>query len=112
MNITDIKNATKYIQSKFKCEACKKKYSQDDIYLMATAEHEGLFELRCTNCKTQIMITIVNVLKEQQFKFKQRILKNKIQGKNVISKNDILDLKNFLDKKFDGNFKKLFQKKS
>lgn len=110
MNIVDIKNATKYIQTNFKCEACKTKFNHEDIYLMATAEHEGLFELRCHSCKTTLMITIVNVLKEQQFKFSQRILKNHIRGKNGISKNDVLDVKNFLNKKFDGNFKKLFEK--
>jgi hypothetical protein len=112
MNIIDIKNSAKYIQTSFKCEVCKTKYRLEDINLLATTEHEGLFEMKCHHCESVMMITIVNVLKEQQFRFSQRVIKMKIKGASQVNKNDILDLKNFLKSDFDGNFKKLFQKPS
>ncbi|MDX9970754.1 MAG: hypothetical protein RBS56_02500 [Candidatus Gracilibacteria bacterium] len=110
MNIIDIKNSAKYIQSSFKCEVCKAKYHLEDIYLLATAEHEGLFEMRCHECESVMMVTIVNVLKEQQFRFSQRVIKTKLKGGTEVNKDDLLDIKNFLNSNFDGNFKKLFEK--
>ncbi len=107
MNYPEIENVIHHIQKTCKCLQCHGKYDLEDIHIVATTMSEGLFETRCKKCKSSSIITVL-ISPEVEIK------KKRINGKtatsrvhNGISKNDILDMKNFLNK-FDGNFKRLF----
>lgn len=100
MNYPEIKNVIKHLKKTCKCLNCESKFNYEDINVIATTNTEGLFETRCKNCESS---TIVTVLLEPNVK----IAPYRIHGR--ISGNEVLDMKNFLNK-FDGNFKKIFTK--
>ncbi len=107
MKFSEIKNALKHLAKTSSCLHCKAKYELDDINVVATTKTEGLFEMQCTNCKTS---TIVTVLLAPEIEVKNQNSQNsqrQHQGIQEISENDVLDIKNFLNK-FDGNFKRIF----
>ncbi len=109
MNYPEIENVVKHLQKTCKCLQCKGKYELKDIQVIATTKTEGLFETHCQNCKCA---TIVTVLLAPEVEIKKKKLREKslqrIHG--GISKDDILDVKNFLTN-FDGDFKKIFTNK-
>lgn len=99
MNYPEIQNVIKHIKETCKCLNCEGKFEYEDINVIATTNTEGLFETKCKKCQNS---TIVTVLLEPKVEI------NRIHGK--ISKNEVLDMKNFLSK-FDGDFKKIFTNK-
>ncbi len=108
MNFKEIKNIVNHLVKTSNCKDCKNKFKQEDINILATTSTEGLFEIKCPKCNT---ITIVNVIignkqAEQEIETKYPTT-NRTHKK--ITYNDVLDIKNFLNK-FDGNFKKIFNK--
>lgn len=104
MKFSEIKTALKHLAKTSNCLHCKEKYELEDINVVATTKLEGLFEMQCTKCKTS---TIVTVLLAPEIEIKKQNVKRQHQGLAGISENDVLDIKNFLNK-FDGNFKKIF----
>ena len=112
MNFPEIENAVKHLKDTSKCLHCGGKYELDNIYLLATTTSEGLFEMRCTKCKNPTIVTVLitkeppNGKKEVQ-EIKEKTLLQRTHRK--ISENDLLDIKNALNK-FDGNFETLFSK--
>ncbi len=106
MNYPQIKNAIKHLKKTCKCLNCQGKFEYEDINVIATTNSEGLFETRCKSCESS---TIVTVLLEPNVEIKKEKLKevtpHRIHRK--ISENEVLDMKNFLNK-FDGDFKKIF----
>lgn len=113
MNLREIKEALDHLLKTSNCANCKKTHTEDDIQVVATTRMEGLFEMKCKHCKTS---TIVTVMLTPEIEVKKTPshpdLERKAQGlKGSISKNDILDIKNFLNN-FDGDFKKIFSKES
>jgi len=102
MNIFELENAIKHICDNYPCPKCKTKYKAKNIKIIASNENEALLEIGCKKCKeTSIVSTI--------FTSHLEINENPQRDHRNISKNDILDIKNFLTR-FDGNFKKLFTK--
>lgn len=113
MNFIEIKNAVAHLKKTSKCTHCEEKYVDEHIHVLATTQHEGLFELKCAKCAISTLVTVV-LSRDMQVKSKRpgKAKDSQItthQNKNSISENDILDIKNFLTK-FDGNFKKLFSR--
>jgi NAD-dependent SIR2 family protein deacetylase len=106
MKYPDIKNVVAHILQTCKCIQCKAEYVSNDVDMIASTKTEGLFETRCKKCNCTTIITVVLTPKVE-------IKKGKITDKyyakshNGISENDILDMKNFLNR-FDGDFKKIF----
>ena len=96
MRFSDLDNAVKHLMKTTSCSHCKGKYTGHDVNVILTTKLEGLFELRCNKCHISNIMTVV---------LSPTIEMKKTNG--IISKNDILDVKNFLNN-FDGNFKKLF----
>jgi len=90
---------------------CEAKYVDGNIHVLATTQHEGLFEMKCPKCEMSTLVTVV-LSREIQVKNKRPGRKehqtSAQTNQNGISENDVLDIKNFLTK-FDGNFKKLFR---
>lgn len=97
MKFSDIRSAVKHLLKNTQCTQCQKKYDVEDVRVIATAGTEGLFELTCVNCKLSTMVTMTKTPTEER-------------AHKSISEDDVLDIKNFLNK-FDGNFKKIFTNK-
>ncbi len=105
MNLPEIENAIIHLKKTCKCQQCNKAYKIEDIYVVASTQTEGLFDLKCTKCKSS---TIVSVLMTPEEGKKNKSVPSRLHKK--ISPNEVLDMKNFLTS-FDGNFKKIFTKK-
>lgn len=103
MNLEEMRDAVKYMIRTCNCTECKSKFKAQNIHVLAANSVEAFFELSCHKCNAKNIVSLVNTYAES--KNEHRIRAQKKEGK--ISENDILDLKNFLDK-FDGNFKKIF----
>lgn len=103
MNFSEITSAVRHLQKTCKCVQCNKAFKNDDIHIIASTKHEGLFELHCRGCHSS---TIVSVMITAEVEIQHNIQRSH----RGISTNDVLDIKNFLSK-FDGNFKKIFSKK-
>ncbi len=104
MNLKQLQNAINHLAKTCKCLNCNKKHKTDDIHVLATTNMEGLLEMKCQNCNSSSLVTI---LLTPEIEIKEQSNSRTHKG---ISKNDILDFKNFLND-FDGNFKKLFSNK-
>lgn len=102
MNFADLQNTVEHLLKTSKCLHCKKSYKLDDINILATTKLEGLFDMRCRDCKCSTIVTVVLAPEKIEVK-NQKIARDH----NGISRNDVLDIKNFLNN-FDGNFKKIF----
>lgn len=105
MKFSEIRNAVKHLLKTSKCLHCNNKYAVEDISVVASTHSEGLFEMTCNHCKAS---TIVTVLLSPEPETKKEAGQN-LRTHQSISKDDVLDIKNFLNK-FDGNFKKIFYK--
>lgn len=102
MNIEDIGNAGKHIIKACKCTNCHQKFKYDDLHVVAASSVEGLFEVKCENCGSGSLISVL-IAPELEIREQNEHRKHK-----KISTNEVLDMKIFLDK-FDGNFKNLFK---
>lgn len=101
MNTNEIKSTVKQLTETCECLGCKTKYIEDKINVIATTQNEGLFEMHCEKCHSTSLVTVI-ISKQIRLEGQNR-KHSKIEN---ISKNDILDMKNFLQN-FDGNFKKI-----
>lgn len=110
MNYNEVKSAVRHLLKTSQCAGCKNKYNFEDVHVLATTKSEGLFELRCKHCNSSTLVTIfLTPLQSTPTSTKQNLQPEitTTREHQKISKNDILDMKNFLNK-FDGNFKKIF----
>ena len=98
MNLNDIIQLGTLLEKSVNCPKCKSKYKHDDISIFATTKTEGMFELVCPQCKTQIVLTT-------SLKY-EKILKDK----QAIKKEEVKSIKTFLNT-FDGNFEDIFNHK-
>ncbi len=104
MNINELQSTIKQLTETCACLGCKSKYIEGKINVIATTKNEGLFEMYCEKCNATSLVTVIvsRTVHLEGSKRKHSRIEN-------ISKNDILDMKNFLQG-FDGNFKKIFLK--
>ena len=98
MNYPEIENVIKHLKKTCKCLNCEGKFEYEDINVIATTNKEGLFETRCKNCQSSTIVTVI---------LETNVEISRIHGK--ITENEVLDMKNFLNK-FDGDFKRIFTK--
>ncbi len=108
MNYPEIENVIKHLKETCKCLNCEGKFEYEDINVIATTNTEGLFETRCKNCESS---TLVTVMLEPNVEIKKEKLRETVSHRihGNISRNEVLDMKNFLNR-FDGDFKKIFTK--
>lgn len=106
MNYKDLKNSINHLLKTSKCVNCDKKYTEESVHVIAATKMEALFDLNCSKCHASTLFTVV-ITPDLEISQTSEVDNTRIHGK--ISKNDILDMKNFLNK-FDGNFKKIFIK--
>ncbi|MBT5016525.1 hypothetical protein HN748_00070 [Candidatus Peregrinibacteria bacterium] len=105
MNFEEFKQLVKEIRGTITCRECDSKFEDRDISLIGTILKEGYLQAKCPKCKHN---TIINVFFGPANRKHRKILKKKPR---IITPNDILDMQNFL-RSFDGDFIKLFNKKS
>lgn len=105
MNFSELKKLIKEIKDTVTCRECDNKFKDKDIRIIGTVIREGFFLAHCSLCKNTMIINVVFRDKNRKHRHIQK--KTPI---NIISKNDILDMRNFL-KEFDGDFINLFNKK-
>jgi hypothetical protein len=103
MNIHEIESTITQLMQTCECLGCKSKYTEEKINVIATTQKEGLFEMHCEKCHSTSLVTVM-INKPTPVDGQRQ--HSKIEK---ISKNDVLDMKNFLQS-FDGNFKKIFSK--
>lgn len=100
MNFRQIKKTVDHLQKTCTCLQCHKSYASEEISVIATAKHEGLFEVNCKKCGCSTLVTVImSPLKVE------KTVQRRHKG---ISQNDVLDIKNFLNN-FDGDFKKILK---
>jgi hypothetical protein len=102
MNFEDLRKIILEIQDTIPCRECEGIFNDKDIRIIGTVLNEGFFHLKCSSCTHSMIVNVIFGGKNRKHR--------KIQQKKdvtVVTKNDILDMRNFL-KGFDGNFKKIF----
>lgn len=102
MNYPELKIVIKHLKNVMPCTQCKKKFIDEGLKVLSTFNNEALFHFHCFQCGNQLIVHVAMAEEHQ----KNRL---DIQTKtaDIISKNDILDIHNFLNQ-FNGDFKKLF----
>lgn len=103
MNLQDIASMIQFVRKNTPCPHCKKRYSNKDISIIASARNECLLELKCSYCKKLAVTDVVSGPKSEKPTLP---LINQVL-RDGITDNDVLDVKNFLSN-FDGDFKKIF----
>lgn len=103
MKFSEIKSSLEHLIKTSTCLQCKKAYTLEDVHVVATTKTEGLFEMHCPSCHSG---SIVSVFLTPQLEIRNY---RSIKNGETVTQNDILDVKNFLNK-FDGNFRKIFTK--
>jgi hypothetical protein len=109
MNFSEIKNAITHLLKTSKCSACESKYKEEDINIIATTKTEGLFEIKCPECDTSTIVTVMLAPEIEVKETPNNIDLPTQRPHRGVSQNEVLDMKNFLSH-FDGNFKKIFIK--
>lgn len=108
MNINDLIEVIRHVRKNMNCPHCKKRYNAQNISVLASTKNECLLELTCQYCKKTMLTDLVATPRDpnQKEETPSVPLINQVIT-NGITDNDILDVKNFLNR-FDGDFKKLF----
>jgi hypothetical protein len=94
MNYEELKQLINYLKDMVACQKCNKRFTESEVYILATLPTEAIFELKCKKCKTA---TLVNLSMTPVDK-----------NAPIITKNDIIDMHNFLEQ-FNGDFKQIFK---
>jgi len=102
MNYEELKHIIEHIKNTCKCVKCKQYFKENYIDIIACTRDETLIELFCDNENCTVS-TIVTASLSSKIELNEHVREHK-----SITKNDILDMKNFLNK-FDGDFKKIFK---
>lgn len=103
MTYNELKSIIKHLKKEVPCNSCDKKFDDNSIKVLSSYNSDAIFHFDCPHCKNQLIIH-VSVLEQNEKESKINISAHKPEN---ISKNDILDIHNFLSQ-FNGDFKKLF----
>ncbi len=108
MTPEQIEKLIQSIQAFSKCPSCNSQYEASQINIVEEAEKTCLLEMRCKKCGSVTAGSVLihgTKIKPQANTKNQKVKKI---NKNI-SKDQVLKFHNFI-KKFDGNFKKIFNK--
>lgn len=109
MNLNELATTVDHLKKTCTCPQCNSKYEDKDISVLATTTIEGLLEMKCPKCQLSTLVTVlispVLEVKEKNSRTHRGL------SEHSISNDELLDIKNFLSN-FDGDFKKIFEKKS
>lgn len=103
MNFNELKEIIKHLRKVVPCNSCERKFETEGIQVLSTYADEGLFYFTCSNCLNQLIIHVSIVDHDE----KEKSLNIQASTAPEVSKNDVLDIHNFLAG-FNGDFKNLF----
>lgn len=111
MNFSELQQIIKHLKKEVTCHACQKKFGNRGMQVISTFQNEALLQMDCFNCTNQLLVHVA-IINQQQEKGTLKTPDNQEQKAEItfhseISKNEILDMHNFLNK-FNGDFKELF----
>lgn len=124
MNFSELNQIVRFLRKTLPCSSCKTSYLNDSIEVLSTFDDQGLFNLTCPSCQTQLLVHITisddeRNLSEPKKSGKQSIRAHRsLNEKDIttqihdahISTDDVINMHTFLNQ-FDGNFKELFSKR-
>ncbi|KKP37773.1 hypothetical protein A2483_00750 [Candidatus Peregrinibacteria bacterium RIFOXYC2_FULL_33_13] len=96
MNLSEINYILKEIKKKITCPHCQKIFSNKEIHILGTNRFDGAFFIDCESCKNKLMINVF--LPHMAITDINMDIEIKIVSinKNPVTKNDVLDMHNFL----------------
>jgi hypothetical protein len=103
MNFEDLRKLIEDIKKTIACRECDGKLNDENIRIIGTVFNEGFFHGRCPECNHDMIINVIFTKTARP----HRSLKKEMK---LVTKNDILDMHNFL-RAFNGDFISLFGKK-
>ncbi len=103
MNYAELKAIIQHLKKEVNCHVCHRKFSEESMWIVSAMADEALFHFSCFKCRNQLLVHVSIVEKGN----KPAELSIHTQPTNPVTKNDILDTHNFLNR-FNGDFKKLF----
>lgn len=125
MNFSELSQIIKYLKKTLPCSHCQTNYGGENIEVLSTFDDQGLFNLKCSKCKNQILVHITiseeeTHMSEPKKKGTQMIRAHRaitnpkpeeksIKGKMHISSDDVINMHFFLNQ-FNGDFIQLFSK--
>ena len=109
MNFTDLADIIAYIEVFVPCRGCKKKYTPNNIIVIASMPMECLLAAQCPGCDVQALLNVIftDESSPDEAKGSRKSIDVRTKGSARISSNDVLDIKNFL-KSFEGDFREIF----
>jgi hypothetical protein len=105
MNFSELQQIIKHLKKEVPCHACQKKFGNRGMQVISTFQNEALLQMDCFNCTNRLLVHVAIINQQQE----KGTLKPQAEFTfhSEISKNEILDMHNFLNK-FNGDFKELF----
>jgi len=97
MKYIELKNIIRHVKKNIPCQECTYTFKEKDITIIGIIQDTVFLDITCPGCKSH---TIVNVNLLQNGKGVS--YKHKVGTKEPISKNEVLDMHNFL-KTFKGD---------
>ncbi len=107
MNFLELGEVIRYIRQNIPCASCKSSFARDSFSILGCMPMECMLGVVCYGCNAQAIL-IVTISISQDKNTSQRSIDIHVERGDSISKNDILDIKNFL-KNFEGDFSELFK---
>lgn len=108
MKLNRLTEIVKNVQETLKCPKCGTNFAGDTVDIVDITADKGLFSAHCLQCNTSTLVSMS--IRD----FRQKIAKRDKQVRKVaiskVSPADVVEMKSFLDE-FDGDFKKLLDKK-
>lgn len=123
MNFSELSQIVRYLRKTLPCSHCQNTYENEHIEVLSTFDDQGLFNLTCTQCQSELLVHItINDDQHPHHKAPQKDRKTSRKHRSLtslqtdsslthshISTDDVINMHVFLNQ-FDGNFKELFSK--
>jgi hypothetical protein len=103
MDFNELKEVIKYLKKELPCNTCNKKFTNKDISVLSCYNHDAVLHFNCTQCGNQL---IVHAGLEEETTTTTKLNVHAKSATNI-TKNDVIDIHNFLNQ-FNGDFKTLF----
>lgn len=110
MNIKLLKEVIRHIKKNILCPSCNAQFHDKNINIVGALPDQAMFHIKCSQCKEQVVMNtmVQNNRKHRKIKLEKH---DSLSSRNeTVSKDEVLDMHNFL-KNFDGNFIKNFNVK-
>ncbi len=104
MRYLELKSIIRHIKKNMPCQGCGRCFKEKDINIMALFQESVFLELACPECSLRTVVQISLLQDGDEISYRQ----HKLDAKDPISHDEILDMHNFL-KDFKGDFKSILK---